>query len=64
MASMIELDNTEWALVEDRFDPSGRQGAPAHYPHRQIVANAASAVRSSSAPLAFPELGIGLSRVR
>ena len=37
MASMIELDNTEWALVEDLFDPPGRGGAPAHYPRRQIV---------------------------
>jgi putative transposase len=37
MASMIELDNTEWALVEDLFDPLGREGAPARYPRRQIV---------------------------
>ena len=37
MASMIELDNTEWALVEDLFDPPGREGAPARYPRRQIV---------------------------
>ena len=37
MASMIELDNTEWALVEDLFDPPGREGAPARYPGRQVV---------------------------
>ena len=37
MASMIELDSTEWALVQDLFDPPGREGAPARYPRRQIV---------------------------
>jgi putative transposase len=37
MASMIELDNTEWALVDDLFDPPGREGTPARYPRRQIV---------------------------
>jgi putative transposase len=37
MASMIELDNTEWALVEDLSDPPGREGAPALYRRRQIV---------------------------
>jgi transposase len=37
MASMIELDNAEWALVEDLFDPLGREGAPARYPRREIV---------------------------
>ncbi|MES2209973.1 MAG: hypothetical protein V4515_07270 [Chloroflexota bacterium] len=26
MPSMIELDNAEWALVEDLFDPPGREG--------------------------------------
>jgi hypothetical protein len=29
MASMIELDSNEWALVEDLFDPPGREGRPA-----------------------------------
>lgn len=37
MASMIELDSTEWALVQDLFDPPGREGAPSRYPRRQIV---------------------------
>ena len=26
MASMIEMDNAEWALVEDLFDPPARRG--------------------------------------
>lgn len=37
MASMIELDNTEWALVEDLFDPPGREGRPATYSRREMV---------------------------
>jgi transposase len=37
MASMIELEDTEWALVEDLFDPPGREGAPARHPRRQVV---------------------------
>jgi putative transposase len=37
MASMIELDSTEWALVQDLFDPPAREGAPARYPRRRIV---------------------------
>ncbi len=34
---MVELEDTEWALVEDLFDPSGREGAPARYSRRQMV---------------------------
>lgn len=34
---MIELEDTEWALVEDLFDPPGREGAPARHPRRQVV---------------------------
>jgi putative transposase len=37
MPSMIELDNTEWTLVEDLFDPPAREGRPARYPRRQVV---------------------------
>jgi transposase len=37
MASMIGLEDTEWALVEDLFDPPGREGAPARHPRRQVV---------------------------
>lgn len=28
MPSMVELDNSEWTLVEDLFDPPGRESAP------------------------------------
>lgn len=34
---MIELDDAEWALVEDLFDPRGREGPPATYDRRLIV---------------------------
>lgn len=34
---MIELDSTEWALVEDLFDPPGRAGRPATYSRRDMV---------------------------
>lgn len=37
MPSMIELDNAEWALVEDLFDPPGREGRPATYDRRLMV---------------------------
>jgi transposase len=37
MASMIELDNTEWALVEDLFDPPRREGRPATYSRWEMV---------------------------
>ena len=37
MAAMIELTNAEWALVEDLFDPRGRQGVPARYGRREMV---------------------------
>lgn len=37
MASMIELDSTEWAMVEDLFDPPGREGRPATYSLREMV---------------------------
>jgi transposase len=37
MPSMIELENAEWALVEDLFDPPAREGRPARYPRRQVV---------------------------
>jgi len=32
MPSMIELDNTEWALVEDLFGPKGRRVKPRPVP--------------------------------
>ena len=34
---MIELENAEWALVEDLFDPPAREGRPARYPRRHVV---------------------------
>jgi len=37
MASLITIENNEWALVEDLFDPPGRPGAPARYNRREIV---------------------------
>jgi transposase len=37
VGAMIELTNTEWALVEDLCDPQGRRGVPAHYPRRLMV---------------------------
>jgi putative transposase len=37
MPSMIELDNAEWALVGDLFDPPAREGRPARYQRRQVV---------------------------
>ena len=37
MASMIELDSAEWTLVEDLFDPPGREGRPATYSRREMV---------------------------
>lgn len=33
---MIELDDAEWARVEDLFDPPGREGRPATYPRRDM----------------------------
>jgi transposase len=38
MGAMIELDDGEWGLVEDLFDPAGRRGAPARYERRDMVA--------------------------
>jgi len=37
VGAIIELTDGEWALVEDLFDPPGRCGAPAVYPHRLTV---------------------------
>ncbi|HEX7949744.1 MAG TPA: IS5 family transposase [Candidatus Limnocylindrales bacterium] len=37
MAAMIELDNAEWASIEDLFDPPGRRGRAARYPRREVV---------------------------
>jgi putative transposase len=37
MSAMIEISDTEWALVEDLFDPPGREGMPARYPRRDVV---------------------------
>ncbi len=37
MASMVELANSEWALVEDLFDPPKREGRPATYSRRDVV---------------------------
>ncbi|MGH2967148.1 MAG: transposase [Solirubrobacterales bacterium] len=37
MAAIIELTDTEWALVEDLFDPPGREGRPARYSRRDMV---------------------------
>ena len=37
MTSMIELDSTEWALVEDLFNPPRREGRPATYSRRDMV---------------------------
>ncbi len=37
MAFAIALSDEQWELVADLFDPSGRRGAPAHIPRRQMV---------------------------
>jgi len=37
MSAVIEISDTEWALVEDLFDPPGREGKPARYPRRDVV---------------------------
>src|ERR1035437_2688287 len=37
MSAIIEISDTEWALVEDLFDPPGREGKPARYPRRDVV---------------------------
>jgi putative transposase len=37
VASIIELTDDEWDLVEDLFDPAGRRGVPATYPRRLMV---------------------------
>jgi transposase len=37
MASPIAIENDEWALVQDLFDPPGRRGAPARHDRREIV---------------------------
>ena len=37
MSTVIEISDTEWALVEDMFDPPGREGKPARYPRRDVV---------------------------
>jgi hypothetical protein len=36
MPSVVALDNTEWALVEDLFDRPGREGRPARYSRREL----------------------------
>jgi transposase len=53
VAAVVALDNQQWALVEDLFDPPGRRGAPATYSRREMVdailflAHRASSIRSS-----------------
>lgn len=37
MSAMIEISDAEWALVEDLFDPPGREGKPARYPRWDVV---------------------------
>jgi len=37
MSAVIEISDTEWALVEDLFNPTGREGKPARYPRRDVV---------------------------
>ena len=37
MSAIIEISDTEWALVEDLFDPPGREGKPPRYPRRDVV---------------------------
>jgi transposase len=37
MSAIIEISDTEWALVEDLFDPPGREGTSARYPRRDVV---------------------------
>ncbi len=37
MSAIIEISDREWALVEDLFDPPGREGKPPLYPRRNVV---------------------------
>ena len=37
MSFAIALSDEQWTLVADLFDPSGRRGAPARIPRRQMV---------------------------
>jgi transposase len=37
MGAIVELNDREWALVEDLFDPPGRRGAPAQVSRRRMV---------------------------
>lgn len=37
VSPMIELSDPEWTLVEDLFEPQGRQSVPARYPRRLMV---------------------------
>ena len=37
MSAIIEISDTEWALVGQLFDPPNREGKPARYPRRDIV---------------------------
>jgi putative transposase len=37
MAVVVALDDQQWALVQDLFDPAGRRGKPAIYSRREMV---------------------------
>src|SRR6266508_3185994 len=37
MSAVIDISDTDWALVEDLFDPARREGKPARYPRRDVV---------------------------
>jgi putative transposase len=37
MGAFVELNNREWTIVQDLFDPPGRRGAPARLSRRRMV---------------------------
>src|SRR5450830_150814 len=67
MSAVIEISDTEWALVEDLFDPPGREGMPARYPRRDVVDAILFLARTGCQwrylPACYPALGGGLAAV-
>jgi transposase len=55
VAAIIELDNAQWALVEDLFDPPGRCGVPATYLRREMVDGILSLARTGCQWRYLPE---------
>ena len=66
MSAVIEISDTEWALVEDLFDPPGPEGKPAQNPRRDVVDAILFLARTGCQwlpPGLLPTLGSGLAAV-